>query len=634
MAHVALYREWRPLTFDEVVEQQHAVIALRQAVLTGQIAHAYLFSGTRGTGKTTLAKIFSRAINCLDPQNGNPCNRCSICTGVLNGSLLDVVEMDAASNNSVDTIRRICDEVVFMPSQARFKVYIIDEVHMLSTGAFNALLKTLEEPPAHAVFILATTEPHRIPATILSRCQRYEFRRIPLASLVGRLNEIAEKDGIAIDESAVDMIARLAEGGMRDAISLLDQVRMTAAPGHVITRDDVLMMTGVADDELLEGITQAMLQSDAVGIIRAVEQLIMAGRDPARFLIDLAAFCRNLLVILVTPDPLALLQITHDQHRRLSAMVQSADSTQLIALIRSLSALHGELRWSTDTRTTLEIGLLRIMSELAPTAVPAAQVSRPLMPVRPVVVQKQPSDPRSATLTTSATKADSNPVPVSQTDSVSNPKFEQASMPQMESETKSQSDLGLVPPPEQELAPPPDWENPTPADQPPYQTSATAPVQKSTESPSLAPVQAPTESLSQTFQNSISPFVSSNTTMASETEDNDKWQAIQNQLLLDGQMTLYLFSRPAAASFCGGELHLIFSSKDRVNCQEMSEPQNLKHLRSAASQIIGTDTPVIVRLADDPQAEAQHCPVPDEPAWISRVRHVAGELNIPIKMED
>jgi len=621
MAHVALYREWRPLTFDEVVEQQHAVIALRQAVLTGQIAHAYLFSGTRGTGKTTLAKIFSRAINCLDPQNGNPCNRCSICTGVLNGSLLDVVEMDAASNNSVDTIRRICDEVVFMPSQARFKVYIIDEVHMLSTGAFNALLKTLEEPPAHAVFILATTEPHRIPATILSRCQRYEFRRIPLASLVGRLNEISEKDGIVIDESAIDMIARLAEGGMRDAISLLDQVRTTAASGHIITRDDVLMMTGVADDELLERISLAMLQSDAVGIIRAVEQLIMAGRDPARFLIDLAAFCRNLLVILVTPDPLALLQITHDQHRRLSAMVQSADSTQMIALIRSLSALHGELRWSTDSRTALEIGLLRIMSDLNPTVAQSVQTPRPPMPLKSVVVEKQPSDPRPATMIKGIEKAESNPAPAVQTDSVSKPIIEQASAPELDSEWTLQSDMGLVPPPEMEQSP----EIPLSPD-----------MQTSEQSPKMqrSPEQIPEQSQKQSPEKTVSPFGADPTAMAPETEDTEKWQAIQNQLLLDGQMTLYLFSRPAAASFCGGELHLIFSSKDRVNCQEMSEPQNLKHLRSAASQIIGTDTPVVVRLADDPQAEAQHCPVPDEPVWISRVRNVASELNIPIKMED
>ena len=236
MSYLALYREWRPKTFDEVVEQKQAVYALRQSVINRQIGHAYLFSGTRGTGKTTLAKIFSRAINCLSPQEGNPCNECELCRAILAGSLMDVIEMDAASNNSVDNIRRICDEVVFMPSQAKYKVYIIDEVHMLSTGAFNALLKTLEEPPAHAVFILATTEPHRLPATILSRCQRYEFRRIPQEGIAARLSEIALSDHISIAKPALDAIAVFADGAMRDAISLLDQAKSSIA--GTIERED------------------------------------------------------------------------------------------------------------------------------------------------------------------------------------------------------------------------------------------------------------------------------------------------------------------------------------------------------------------------------------------------------------
>jgi DNA polymerase-3 subunit gamma/tau len=542
MGHVALYREWRPSTFDEVVEQQHVVIALRQAVMTSQISHAYLFSGTRGTGKTTLAKIFSRAINCLNPQNGNPCNQCSICKDILNGSMLDVVEMDAASNNSVDTIRRICDEVVFMPTQAHFKVYIIDEVHMLSTGAFNALLKTLEEPPAHAVFILATTEPYRIPATILSRCQRYDFRRIPLPSLIGRLREIAIKDQISVDDAALDMMARLAEGGMRDAISLLDQIRMIVPEDRLIGRDDVLRMTGVADDDLLEKVSRAIFTADATSILMAIDQLIMAGRDPARFLIDLAAFCRNLLVILVTPDPLSLLQITQEQHQRLVSISRLADSITLVTVIRNLSALNGELRWSTDSRTTLEIGLLRMMSENG------------LLSVKPFAAEK-------ASIPT-----------VSQVPAISvMPETPVAAVP-------------LVP-----------SESPVVADMP------------------AAPAARPD-------------------TM--DDEDGVRWQAIQNQLLADGQMTLYLFSRPAAISFCGGELHLLFPEKDRVNYQELNEPQSIKLLRSAATRVMGTDTSVIVRIANDPLTESRHCPVPDEPMWITRVRDVAGELGIPIKMEE
>ncbi len=581
MAHVALYREWRPMTFDEVVEQQHAVIALRQAVLTGQIAHAYLFSGTRGTGKTTLAKIFSRAINCLAPQNGNPCNQCSVCTGILKGSLLDVVEMDAASNNSVDTIRRICDEVVFMPSQARFKVYIIDEVHMLSTGAFNALLKTLEEPPAHAVFILATTEPHRIPATILSRCQRYEFRRIPLDGLTGRLREIAQKDGIAVDDSAINTIARLAEGGMRDAISLLDQVRMNESGGRTINRDDVLRMTGVSDDDLLAQVAQAILTSDAAGIIRSIEQLIMAGRDLARFLIDLAAFSRNLLVVKVTPDPLSLLQITSDQHQQLTTLAKLAGSDRLIDLVRALSALHGDLRWSTDSRITLEIGLIRIMDELGPRTVKPAALPASLPEKKEVVQVVAPA-------------ADALP---------------------------------QTPPPEPLDEPIPEY-----LDEPQAEIVGDSPMQPS--QPAMTTGASSSDVSASSPNETPSPFERAGLPGGSGQEDSARWQSIQNQLLQDGHMTLYLFSRPASVSFCGGELHLIFAEQDSINCQELGEAHNLKLLRGAATRVIGTDTPVVVRFAVNPQEEAQHCPVPDQPDWIFRVRGAADELNIPIRMEE
>ena len=244
MEHVALYRLYRPMNFDDIVEQEHAVAALRQSVILGKIGHAYLFCGTRGTGKTSIAKVFSRAINCQHPVNGNPCNECEICKGVIDGSLLDVIEMDAASNNSVDNIRRICDEVMFMPAKAKYKVYIIDEVHMLSTGAFNALLKTLEEPPAHAVFLLATTEPHRIPATILSRCQRYDFRRISNESIVKRLSFIAAKQNISIEPDALSAIATIGDGALRDSVSLLDQVSTTSG-ATTITRDDILRITGI-----------------------------------------------------------------------------------------------------------------------------------------------------------------------------------------------------------------------------------------------------------------------------------------------------------------------------------------------------------------------------------------------------
>ncbi len=564
MAHVALYREWRPLTFDEVVEQTHVVTALRQAVITGQIAHAYLFSGTRGTGKTTVAKIFSRAINCLKPEEGNPCNKCEICTGILNGSLLDVLEMDAASNNSVDTIRRIVDEVLFMPSQARFKVYIIDEVHMLSTGAFNALLKTLEEPPAHAVFILATTEPHRIPATILSRCQRYEFRRIPLPGLISRLQEIASANKIEIEAAALDTIARLAEGGMRDAISLLDQVRMSADAEKTVTRDDVLKLTGVADDELLARMSKALLTGDATALLETVGALIMSGRDLARFLLDLAAYCRNLLIVSVSPAPGDLLQVTSFQLNRLKDVAKLTDTNTLLELVRELSALHGELRWSSDTRTSLEVGLLRLMS----------------------------TQHDFADLT------------------------------------------GLEPPPadsDNDLA----SEN---IEKKPVELIDESIEDESVEDESVEDEYVEDESVIDNSRSDSTDSITSDpfsaSTVSNSASDDANWKAIQDQLIEAGYMTTYLYCRPAAFSFCGGELHIIFSEKDKINCQELKEPANLKALREAATKVMGSNTPVVVRLAENPQAEAQHCPVPEEPAWITRVREAADAFGIPVIMED
>lgn len=359
MGHIALYREWRPRTFDEIVEQSHTVAALKQAVISGKIAHAYLFSGTRGTGKTTMAQVFSRAINCLAPVNGNPCNQCSVCTGILNGSILDVIEMDAASNNSVDTIRRLCDEIIFTPSITKYKVYIIDEVHMLSTGAFNALLKTLEEPPSHAVFILATTEQHRIPATILSRCQRYEFRRIPIVSIVERLRKIADSDGVAIKEDALKTIAQLADGALRDAISLLDQAKGSFQ--HTIEKEDILSLVGVVNDDFMNHMALAIVNHDPALAMKLVEEFILDGRDVIRFTMDLATYFRNVMICHVTKNPEDLV---YAPAKTISGMKEIAASMSLEAvleLIRDLSALVSDLRWSLNTRITFEIAIIRFM---------------------------------------------------------------------------------------------------------------------------------------------------------------------------------------------------------------------------------------------------------------------------------
>jgi len=352
------------MTFDEIVEQEHAVNALRQSVISKRVAHAYLFSGTRGTGKTSIAKVFSRAINCLSPNNGNPCNQCSICRGILDGSLLDVIEMDAASNNSVDNIRRICDEVLFMPAQAKYKVYIVDEVHMLSTGAFNALLKTLEEPPEHAIFILATTEPHRIPATIISRCQRYDFRRIPNDSIVGRLRSISDDSGILIEDQALQLIATLSDGAMRDAISLLDQVGTGTAV--TITESDIFKMIGMVDRTVFFDMARFILTSNVFSVLTLCNRIIMDGRDILRFTLDLAHYFRDLTVISLSADPQELVSATDEEISRMRSLCKTTNVSQLLSVIKRLSSLSSELKWSPDMKTSFETSLIALASASVP----------------------------------------------------------------------------------------------------------------------------------------------------------------------------------------------------------------------------------------------------------------------------
>ncbi|NLC40548.1 MAG: DNA polymerase III subunit gamma/tau [Clostridiaceae bacterium] len=358
---LALYRQWRPQSFSDVVAQEQVVYPLQQSVRNGRFAHAFLFSGTRGTGKTSVAKIFAKAVNCLNPDDGNPCNECEICIAANNGSLMDIQEIDAASNNGVDDVRRLTSEIIFSPVLAQYKVYIIDEAHMLSQQAFNALLKTLEEPPAHAVFIMATTEPHRIPATIMSRCQHYEFRRIRQSDIVQRLRLISDELALNITDEALSVIAQLANGGMRDAISLLDQLHQM--PGE-IERDDVLEMAGRVPDQFLHSVAAAILDYDADTLLSSIQELVMSGRDLTRFLLDLSAYMRNLLIAKVSRDPAELIQMTSGGLARLSELADRFSTDLISDSIASLARLNSELRFSPDIRTSLEIGLLALASRL------------------------------------------------------------------------------------------------------------------------------------------------------------------------------------------------------------------------------------------------------------------------------
>lgn len=363
--HQALYRQWRPMTFHEVCGQDAITSTLKQAVINQDISHAYLFAGTRGTGKTSLAKIFSRAINCLQPEAGEPCNKCSVCQAILQEQTLDVTEMDAASNNSVDNIRRLIDEVPFLPSLTKYKVYIIDEVHMLSTSAFNALLKTLEEPPQHVVFILATTEINKIPATILSRCQRFNFRRLDNQSILDHLTQIAQSLNIQPEPACLQLITRLADGSMRDAISLLDQAKTAIQADHILRLSALERLLGKTDSAFVLNCLQALMQNQAVELTRLIESLAQSGLDYGRFLTDLAYDFRQLLLIKLSPSVTAadFPDLNADDFQALKIMSANLTLSSCLRRIQALNTLINNLHYSFQPRLTLEIGLLSLLDE-------------------------------------------------------------------------------------------------------------------------------------------------------------------------------------------------------------------------------------------------------------------------------
>lgn len=358
MSYLALYRKWRPMVFEDVVEQEHVVKTLRNSICSGRIAHAYLFCGTRGTGKTTMAKIFSRAVNCTDSKNGDPCNQCEVCLGILNGSLLDVIEIDAASNNSVDNIRDLRDEVIYTPSKARYKVYIIDEVHMLSTGAFNALLKTLEEPPAHVIFILATTEPHKLPATILSRCQRFDFRRIPVESIVKRVEYISKESGVEIQKEASKLIAKLSDGALRDAISILDQC--ISLGNKELTYEDVLSVVGLVTDTFISEVVDAIKNKEIDRVLQAVDKLVMEGKNIGQFVSEMVMYYRNLMICSSVSNPEDIIDASMDSIQKMKEQCKGLERFEIVAVIKELSSLEAALKWSSHPRVLLETALIKL----------------------------------------------------------------------------------------------------------------------------------------------------------------------------------------------------------------------------------------------------------------------------------
>lgn len=359
MSYTALYRKFRPDNFADVKGQEHIVTTLTNQIKANRIGHAYLFCGTRGTGKTTVAKILAKAVNCLHPVNGSPCNECEMCKAIQAGTSMNVIEIDAASNNGVDNIREIREEVTYRPTEGNYKVYIIDEVHMLSTGAFNALLKTLEEPPSYVIFILATTEAHKIPITILSRCQRYDFHRISIDTIAARLDELLKAEGVEAEEKAVRYVAKAGDGSMRDALSLLDQC-IAFYLGQTLTYDKVLDVLGAVDTEVFSRLLRKVLNGEVTGAIRILEDLIIGGRELGQFVGDFTWYMRNLLLVKTSENPEEAIDVSSENLKLLKEESQMADVETLMRYIRIFSDLSNQIRFATQKRVLVEIALIKL----------------------------------------------------------------------------------------------------------------------------------------------------------------------------------------------------------------------------------------------------------------------------------
>ena len=356
--HKALYRVYRPKTFEDVVGQEHIVKTLKNQIKNNNIGHAYLFSGTRGTGKTSTAKIFARAVNCLNPINEEPCNECEICVDTLNDNIMDIVEIDAASNNSVDDIRELRESVKYTPSKAKYKVYIIDEVHMLSQGAFNALLKTLEEPPSYVIFILATTEPHKIPATILSRCQRFDFKRVSSKDIADRMSYICEKENIQAEDKALSLIARNSQGALRDALSILDQC-MSFGNDRIEYNDVIELLGTVNIDELFQ-LSQSIIDEDTKKSLQILNEFIIWGKDIRNLINDLIDHFRNLMVCKVSKDLDEIISLPEESIERLKEQSKTININDLIRILNILSETQDSMKSSSNTRILAEVTMMKI----------------------------------------------------------------------------------------------------------------------------------------------------------------------------------------------------------------------------------------------------------------------------------
>jgi len=412
MSYTALYRKFRPGLFEDVKGQEHIVTTLKNQIKANRIGHAYLFTGTRGTGKTTVAKIFAKTVNCESPTENGPCGECRTCKAIAAGASMNVIEIDAASNNGVDNIREIVDEVSYSPAEGKYKVYIIDEVHMLSIGAFNALLKTLEEPPSYVIFILATTEVHKLPITILSRCQRYDFKRISIDTITGRMQELIDAEGVQVEEKALRYIAKTADGSMRDALSLLDQC-IAFHLGSELTYDKVLDVLGAVDTEVFSRLLRHVLDKNVLGCVKLLEEIVMQGRELTQFVTDFSWYLRNLMLVQSSDNLEDVIDMSSDNLERLKEEAQMVEMTTIIRYIRIFSELAGQIKYASQKRILVEIALIKLckpsmesnteallerirdVEEKVENGVPMVMPEGTMPMVQPGVAKKKPELPKA-----------------------------------------------------------------------------------------------------------------------------------------------------------------------------------------------------------------------------------------------